>query len=54
LFYVGANSVVAYTKCINDFVMRKLDMYRATLRTVLSHRSWISSGGLLVAASDKM
>jgi len=53
-FCVGANSVLAYTKCINDFVVRKLDMYRAALRTVLPHRIWISSDGLLVVASDKM
>ena len=54
LVYVRANSVVAYTKCVNDFVVRLLDMYRAKLRTLLSHRRWISSDGLLVVASDEM
>jgi len=53
-FCVGANSVLAYTKCITDFVVRKLEMYRAALRTVLPHRRRISSDGLMVVASDKM
>jgi len=52
--YVRANSVVAYTKCVNDYFVCLLDVYRAKLRTVLSHRMWISSDRLLVVASDEM